>query len=253
MMQIAIARNMDLSHRLKHIKTVLSAEQTKFSRGSKLMFKVVIAVSVLATSMVAHALDITYANNELLKCDEVHQASLYHNGAVHIHDRLNASGESYVSAKSSVRVYVKDGKMEIPDMWVQPTSYAPKAGKYYVIWNNGLAKLNLEKLEPKDRKSPVAQVVFNIRRANQSDGGKELVGSYYTAPFTDGGTPQIIDVSKDKPGFSRKFDLDKVYAEKLCYNFFARWCGDGVKDAEEECDPLESGSKNSCSKECRLR
>lgn len=210
-------------------------------------------ISALTTSIAAHALEIIYESNEFLRCDEVHQASLYHGNETHIYDVLNASQESYVSAKSSVRVYVRDDKIEIPNMWVQATSYAPEAGKYYAIWNNGATKLNLGKLEPKDRKTPVAQVVFNIRRAFQSDGGKELVGSYYTSPFKKGRAPEIVDLSKEKPGFSRKFDLSKIHGENFCYNMFARWCGDGVKDTEEECDPLEINSKNACSKECKLR
>ncbi len=75
----------------------------------------------------------------------------YGNFQGHLWDRYNANNESYVSGTSQVNVYVNGGKVSIPNGWVQPTSYAPSAGQYYVAWNNALSGLNLADLVPADR------------------------------------------------------------------------------------------------------
>lgn len=115
---------------------------------------------------------------------------------------------------------------------MQTTSYAPAAGQYFVAWNNSLSSLNLANLVPADRGTPVAQVSYGIRRANRSSGGTTLNGSYYTSPFTSG-VPNVTD----RGNLGLQFDLANVVQDRECYNIYPRWCGDGVVDPEETCDP----------------
>lgn len=151
-------------------------------------------------------------------------------------DRYDALGESYVSASSRIDVFVKGGKATIPNGWVQTTSYAPSAGSYYVAWNNADSFLNLANLVPADRGTPVAQVSYVIRRAVRSDAGTQLTGSYYTSPFVSGATPNPID----RGSLNLKFDTSNVYQDRECFNIYPRWCGDGVRDPEERCDPNDA-------------
>lgn len=115
----------------------------------------------------------------------------YGNFQGHLWDRYNANSESYVSGTSRVDVYINGGKVNIPDGWVQPTSYAPSAGQYYVAWNNALAGLNLANLVPADRGNRVAQVSYGIRRAVRNDSGTVVNGSYFYAPFV----PNAVNIT----------------------------------------------------------
>lgn len=154
----------------------------------------------------------------------------------HLGDQYHADTERYISASSRIQVYVRDAKADIPDGWVQTTSYAPSAGSYRAFWNNSPWTFNLQNLVPADRGTPVAQVTYVTRRAKRSDSGTVVSGGYYTAPYVAGAVPVITDY-----GFlGLRFDTANVYEDRECYNIYARWCGDGVRDAEETCDPNDA-------------
>ncbi len=147
------------------------------------------ALAAIATLVPASASALVVSNvaAPFSNCDGgTWNVDFYGNFQGHLWDRYNANSESYVSGTSRVDVYVNGGKVNIPDGWVQPTSYAPSAGQYYVAWNNALSGLNLANLVPSDRGTRVAQVSYNIRRAVRNDSGTVVNGSYYYAPFVPG-------------------------------------------------------------------
>ncbi|MFZ3232444.1 MAG: hypothetical protein WA194_02770 [Patescibacteria group bacterium] len=181
----------------------------------------------------ASALVVTDVASPTSSCDGGSwNVDFYGNFQGHLWDRYNAAGESYVSASSRIDVFVKGGKVNIPNGWVQTTSYAPAPGQYFVAWNNSLSSLNLANLVPADRGTPVAQVTYAIRRAPRSSGGTTLNGSYYTSPFS-GGVPSVTD----RGNLGLGFDLSSITMDHECFNIYPRWCGDGVVDPEETCDP----------------
>jgi hypothetical protein len=154
-------------------------------------------------------------------------------------DRYDTNSESYVSGNSRVQVYVRGAKINIPNGWVQTTSYAPSAGAYYSFWNNQPTQLNLANLVPADRGTPIAQVTYVTRRAPRSDAGTVVNGNYYTAPFVAGSIPAVTD----RGTLGLRFDTAHVVEDRECQNIYPRWCGDGVRDPEEGCDPNDpSGS-----------
>lgn len=158
----------------------------------KIRFLSLLAILSAFAPVSASALVVSNVAAPSSNCDGgTWNVDFYGNFQGHLWDRYNANSESYVSGNSRVDVYVNGGKVNIPDGWVQPTSYAPSAGQYYVAWNNALAGLNLANLVPSDRGNRVAQVSYSIRRAVRNDSGTVVNGSYFYAPFV----PNVVNIT----------------------------------------------------------
>ena len=159
---------------------------------------------------------------------------------------------SYISSKSRIKLFLDGDKVKMENGWVQTTTYTDSAGDYYLVWNNAPLIFNYNNLKPADRGKVVAQVVFKSRISYQNDSGKVLDGGYFNSRKTD-----VTPVIKDLGRLNLKFDTDNVDDYKDCLNISVRWCGDGVKDDEEECDPKDSSqsglsANQSCSASCKV-
>lgn len=170
----------------------------------------------------AFALNITSHSGIQENCDggTFSPLVIYGTDTVHLWDYLNASGEGLISSNSEVSVYVRGNKANIPNGWVQVSNYMPSAGQFYSIWNNQLAGLNLPSLVPADRDTPVAQVVYRVRRMYTGENNTyNFNGNYTYANFTGG-----IPVQTSLGAVSKSFDLSTVHVDNECISIVPRWC-----------------------------
>ncbi|MDD2916753.1 MAG: hypothetical protein PHH70_02820 [Candidatus Gracilibacteria bacterium] len=202
----------------------------------------------------ALALNITTHSSFQTSCDggTFPPMIIYGTDKYHLWDYLNTSREGIISSLSEVSVYTPGGKMNIPNGWVQSSNYMPSSGQYYAVWNNQLSGLNLSSLVPSDRDTPVAQVVYRIRRmfvgANNT---YNFGGSYVYSNYT-GGTPAQTTLGN----LNKSFDPSTLTTDSECISILPRWCGDGVLDAAngEQCDlGTQNGQPGSaCSATCTI-
>jgi len=170
----------------------------------------------------AFALNITSHSSIQTNCDGGTFPPLVIYGAdtYHLWDYINTVKEGIVSSNSEVSVYVQNNKVNIPDGWVQVSNYMPSAGQFYTVWNNQLSGLNIPALVPSDRDTPVAQVVYRVRR--MLTGGNNTYnfgGSYTYANFT-GNTPTQINLGS----LNKNFDPSTLYVDNECMSIIPRWC-----------------------------
>lgn len=158
---------------------------------------------------------------------------IYGTDTIHMWDYINAAREGIISSNSEVSVYVQGNKVNIPNGWAQVSNYLPSAGQFYTVWNNQLTGLNLPSLVPADRDTPVAQVVYRIRRMYTGPSNTYNFGGNYTYANFTGGVPSQTSLGN----LNRGFDTSTLHVDNECISILPRWCGDSVVDSgHEQCD-----------------
>ncbi len=200
------------------------------------------------------ALEVTEKKNAPLEtnCAVAGDLTIYGATETQLQGGFKSDGIYVVSGLSKVFVNVLGDKAIVDPNFSQPTNFTPGAGTYLVAWQNGKTKLNLPVLQPKDRYSVIAQVVYKVRRVPLGDGvlvEAEMISTDYTGDKSMPGKP--INHGKK----SLKFNTDKAFEDLTCTNILPKWCGDGIIDKEygESCDrgEMNGAEGGTCSSTCQ--
>lgn len=206
----------------------------------KKLFLLATFIVLIAFSNSWFALNVTTHSSIQTSCNwwTFAPITIYGTDGYHLWDRLNASWEWIISRNSEVSVYINSGKLNVPDSWVQVSSYVPSAGQFYSVWNNGLTTLNTTNLVPADRDQPIAQIVYKIRRMYVwSSNTFGFIWDYIFSPFT-----WIIPIQTSLWNLNKQFDPSTVTQDDECIAIVPRWCWDWVLDTIEweQCDPNDA-------------
>jgi len=201
------------------------------------MKKILLGITILFSFLQsAFALNITTHSSLQSNCDggTFPPLVIYGNDTYHLWDYINTVQEGIIASNSDVSVYINSNKVNIPNGWVQVSNYMPSAGQFYTVWNNQLAGLNIPNLVPADRDTPVAQIVYRIKRMlTGTSNSFNFNGNYIFSNFT-GNNPVQMNLGS----LNKNFDPSTVTADNECISILPRWCGDSVLDSAngEQCD-----------------
>lgn len=170
----------------------------------------------------AFALNVTTHSSIQSSCDGgiFPPLVIYGTGTYHLWDYINTSREGIVSGNSEVSVFIQGGKVNIPNGWVQVSNYMPNAGQFYTVWNNQLTGLNLPALVPSDRDTPVAQIVYRMRRMFVGANNTYNFGGAYTYANFTGNTPLQTSLGN----LNKNFDPSTFSTDNECIAIVPRWC-----------------------------
>lgn len=96
--------------------------------------------------------------------------------------------------------------------------------------------MDKSKLVPNDAQNVAFQIAYTVARVHTNTSSSRLLGPviWQYVPFGSsvqypfGNNPRSLSVDPT--------DISKVE----CYNYYARWCGDGIVSNSEVCDPADT-------------